>query len=74
MPLVVITMRSGRSVDEVRTLAAEVTDAVVRSVNVAPERVRVLVHELDASRIAVGGMLASDGSTGQAQPTHEGAS
>jgi len=66
--LVVITMRSGRSVDEVRALAAEVTHAVVRTVDVTPDRVRVLVHELDASRIAVGGVLASD-----ARPIHEGA-
>ena len=60
MPLVVITMRTGRTDDEVRELVSGVTDAVVSAVNVAPERVRVLVHELEASRIAAGGMTAAD--------------
>jgi 4-oxalocrotonate tautomerase len=60
MPQVVITMRSGRSEDQVRALVREVTEAVASTVNVAPERVRVLVHELDGSRIAVGGVLSSD--------------
>jgi 4-oxalocrotonate tautomerase len=60
VPLVEITMRSGRSVEEIRSLAAEVTEAVVRTVNVTPDRVRVLIRELDASRIAQGGVLASD--------------
>ena len=60
MPLVVITMRTGRTDDEVRALVSEVTDAVVNTVNVTPDRVRVLVHELDASRIAAGGVTAAD--------------
>jgi 4-oxalocrotonate tautomerase len=60
VPVVVITMREGRTDDEVRALASEVTEAVVRTVNVTPDRVRVLVHELPASRIAAGGVLAAD--------------
>jgi 4-oxalocrotonate tautomerase len=68
MPQVVITMRTGRSDDEVRALAREVTDAVVRTVNVTPDRVRVVVHELDPSRIAVGGVLASERARVEADP------
>jgi 4-oxalocrotonate tautomerase len=60
MPLVVITMRTGRTDDQVRALVSEVTDAVVNTVDVTPDRVRVLVHELEASRIAVGGVTAAD--------------
>jgi 4-oxalocrotonate tautomerase family enzyme len=53
-------MRSGRSIEQVRDLVDQVTDAVVRTAKVTPDRVRVLVHELEADRIAVGGKLASD--------------
>jgi 4-oxalocrotonate tautomerase family enzyme len=53
-------MRSGRSEEEIRALAAEVTEAVARAVNVPSERVRVLIRELEASRIAQGGVLRSD--------------
>lgn len=62
MPLVTITMRTGRTDDEVRELVSRVTEAVVSTVNVTPDRVRVLVHELEASRIAVGGVTAADAS------------
>jgi 4-oxalocrotonate tautomerase len=61
--MVVITMRRGRTTDQLRALVAEVTDAVARTVDVAPERVRVHIHELDADRMAVGGHLASDAVT-----------
>jgi 4-oxalocrotonate tautomerase len=57
-------MRSGRSDEQVRALAREVTEAVVRTVGVTPDRVRVLVQEIDASRIAVGGVLSSDAAEG----------
>jgi 4-oxalocrotonate tautomerase family enzyme len=59
MPLVVITMRTGRTDDQISSLVSEVTDAVVNTVSVTPDRVRVLVHELEASRIAVGGVTAA---------------
>lgn len=67
MPSVVITMRSGRSDDQVRALIEEVTAAVVRTVDASPDRVRVLVHELDSSRIGVGGVLSSDQHHGAAR-------
>jgi 4-oxalocrotonate tautomerase len=67
VPSVVITMRSGRSDDQVRALIEEVTAAVVRTVDASPDRVRVLVHELDSSRIGVGGVLSSDRHDGAAR-------
>jgi 4-oxalocrotonate tautomerase len=60
MPQVVITMRAGRTEEQIRRLAARVTDSVAESLEIAPERVRVLIHELDAGRIAEGGQLLAD--------------
>ena len=60
VPQVVITMRTGRTLEQIRALVSEVTDAVARTVDVPPERVRVLVQELEPDRIANGGQLAAD--------------
>jgi 4-oxalocrotonate tautomerase family enzyme len=60
MPHVAITIRKGRSSDQIRALAAEVTDAVVTTLGVTPDRVRLVVHELDGERIAQGGTLVAD--------------
>ena len=60
MPSVVITMRAGRTDDQIRRLAAQVTDSVADSLDIEPQRVRILIHELDAARIAEGGQLLSE--------------
>lgn len=60
MPQVVITMRAGRNEEQIRRLAAGVTDSVAESLEVAPARVRVVIQELEADRIAEGGQLLSD--------------
>lgn len=60
MPQVVITMRAGRTDDQIRRLAARVTDAVAESLEIEAARVRILIHELDAARIAEGGQLVAD--------------
>jgi len=64
MPVVEITMRAGRTDDQVRALVSKVTNAVVETVGVTPDRVRVLVRELEATRIGVGGVTAADAEQG----------
>ena len=60
MPNVQITIRKGRSTEEIRDLVTRVTDAIGDSLSVDLDRVRILVHELDPERIAHGGELAAD--------------
>lgn len=54
MPLVQVTVVAGRSQTQLRTLIHELHGAVVRSLDAAPERVRVIVHEVPPSHWAVG--------------------
>lgn len=61
MPLVSIRLVAGRSTDELRTLAAAVSEAVATTLDVPIERVGVHLIELPADRIARGGRLVADG-------------
>jgi 4-oxalocrotonate tautomerase len=55
MPIVDITILGGRSYEQKLTLIKEVTAATVRSLEVKPEQVRVIVREVHPSLFAVGG-------------------
>ncbi|WP_442600778.1 4-oxalocrotonate tautomerase [Paenibacillus sp. KN14-4R] len=56
MPIVQISILEGREKHQVAGLIAEVTDAVVNSLLVKKEQVRVLVTEIPASHWGAGGV------------------
>lgn len=56
MPLLHAHIVRGRSAEQRRRLIAEVTDAVVRALDVPRETVRVLVHEVEPDSWGVGGV------------------
>ena len=60
MPIVHIHMLAGRTLDQKRELARSVTDAVVSSVNAAPERVHIVIHEMECENFAEAGVLNSE--------------
>ena len=60
MPVIQISMLPGRSPEQKRALLAEVTDAVVRTCNVQPEQVRVLISEIPAEHWAVAGVSRAE--------------
>lgn len=60
MPLVQISMLTGRSSEQKRALLADVTEAVARNCKVAPEQVRILISELPAEHWAVGGVSIAE--------------
>jgi 4-oxalocrotonate tautomerase len=60
MPIVEISMVEGRDEEAKRRLHAEVTDAVVRSIGVRPDQVRVLLREVPAINFAVAGLPKQD--------------
>jgi 4-oxalocrotonate tautomerase len=53
-------MFPGRTLDQKRKLVALVTDAVVESVGVDPQIVRVHIRETEKHHSAIGGRLSSD--------------
>ena len=60
MPLVQITMLSGRSADQKRKLAKRITDAMVEEAGARREAVIVTFHEVSKESYASGGELIID--------------
>ena len=60
MPLVQISMLTGRTAEQKRALLRDVTDAVVRNCKVAPEQVRVLIAEIAPEHWAVAGVSRAE--------------
>jgi 4-oxalocrotonate tautomerase len=60
MPEVIIEIAQGRTADQKRALVKEITDAVVRTCNVAADAVTVIIHENPLTEKAKGGVLFSE--------------
>ncbi|GGO22500.1 4-oxalocrotonate tautomerase [Microbispora rosea subsp. aerata] len=55
MPIIDVSLLTGRTESELREMISAVHDAVVRSLGVPPESVRILVRELPPTHWAAGG-------------------
>lgn len=60
MPLVQITMLSGRTTEQKRKLAQRITDAMVEEAGARREAIVVAFHEVSKESYASGGVLISD--------------
>lgn len=60
MPLVQISIAEGRSPEQLRSLMAEVHDAIVRAVDAPPASVRVLVNEVPGNHWLSGGATLAE--------------
>lgn len=60
MPVVTIRMAEGRTLEQKRVLAAEITAAIVRTLHVDPEKVTLFFEELPTENIARAGKLLSE--------------
>ena len=60
MPIVQVELIEGRTVDQKRKLVVEMTKAVVDSLGVKPEDVRIVLREMAKHDYAVGGVLFLD--------------
>ncbi|HWY56930.1 MAG TPA: 2-hydroxymuconate tautomerase [Terriglobales bacterium] len=60
MPLVQITMLSGRTTDQKRKLAQRITDAMVEEASAKREAIVVTFVELSTESYASGGVLMAD--------------
>ncbi len=56
MPVVIINMLEGRTKKMKRDLIRKVTDAVVESLGVRPDSVRVIINEVPKENFAVAGL------------------
>jgi 4-oxalocrotonate tautomerase len=53
-------MYEGRTTDQKRRLVERITDAVVTSLDVKPEEVRIFLQEIAKHNVATAGVLVSD--------------
>jgi len=60
MPIIQVNMLEGRTVDQKRNLVAKMTDAVVQSLDVKPEDVRIILQEMAKQDYAIAGQLFMD--------------
>lgn len=60
MPIVQIDMLEGRTVEQKRKLVAKVTEAIVESVDAAPETVTIIIREMSKQNLGKAGKLRSD--------------
>jgi len=60
MPIIHVHLIEGRSVEQKRAMVKEVTDAVCRTVNVTPEHVKIIMHDMAKHDYATAGVLKSD--------------
>jgi 4-oxalocrotonate tautomerase len=60
MPLVQITMLTGRTVDQKRKLAQRITDVMVEEARAQREAVVVVFNEVSKESYASAGMLVAD--------------
>jgi 4-oxalocrotonate tautomerase len=68
MPLVEVTLTQGRSDEQLRSLIAELHDAVVRTGVAEAPAVRVIVREVPATHWASGGVTIAERRAGQTSP------
>ena len=60
MPIAEVQSLEGRTVEQKRKLIAEMTRAISESVDVKPEQVRVIIHEMPKEHFGIGGVSAKD--------------
>ena len=60
MPIIQVHLIKGRTVDQKRKLVANITDAVVKSLDVKNEDVRIILQEMAKDDYAVAGTLVVD--------------
>ncbi|MGI6604650.1 MAG: 4-oxalocrotonate tautomerase [Firmicutes bacterium] len=60
MPIVQIELFEGRTVEQKREMAAKVTEAIVDSLGVPAEAVRIIMRDMAPENFAVAGKLRAD--------------
>ena len=60
MPIVNVKLLEGRSVDQLKDLVSEVTQAVEKTTGANKEAIQVVIEEMKASHYGVAGVRKSD--------------
>ena len=61
MPLITINMLKGRTLDQKRQMARDITEAIVKNVGCPDTAVQIMITEVDSENLAQAGKLVCDG-------------
>jgi 4-oxalocrotonate tautomerase len=60
MPIIHVNLFEGRTVEQKRKLVAGITDAVVKSLDVEPDTVKIILQDIAKHDYAIAGVLFMD--------------
>jgi 4-oxalocrotonate tautomerase len=60
MPIIHVNLIEGRTVEQKRKLVAGITDAVVKSLDVEPDAVKIILQDMAKHDYAIAGVLFVD--------------
>jgi 4-oxalocrotonate tautomerase len=60
MPIIHVNLIKGRTVEQKRKLVAGITDAVVKSLDVEPDTVKIILQDIAKHDYAIAGVLFMD--------------
>jgi 4-oxalocrotonate tautomerase len=60
MPIIDVKLFEGRTIDQKRLLVKAMTEAVVKSLDVKPDDVRITLNEMSRDNHAIAGLLVVD--------------
>lgn len=65
MPIVLVNIKEGRTVDQKRRMAAEMTKVLSETMEVPQSSVRIIINEMANDNFAIGGTLVCDNPAAQ---------
>jgi 4-oxalocrotonate tautomerase len=72
VPIIQVNIAHGRTVEQKNAAFAAITDAVVRTLDVRPEQVRILINEVSPENFAIAGQtMAVRAASESAKPKQE---
>ena len=60
MPIIQVNLMEGRTVDQKRKVVQEITNAVMKSLDVPADAVRIILREMSKENYAIAGKLRID--------------
>ena len=60
MPVIIVEMYAGRTTEQKAALAKKLTEGTIEVLEVRPDQVRVIIHEVPKENYAIGGKTVAE--------------
>lgn len=68
MPIVVVNIKEGRTVEQKRAMVERMTHVICDTMEVKPDAVRIIINDMKNENFAIGGTLVCDDPSMQVRP------